>query len=876
MATPNTEMMNGLPAITVAPGGAPQPPPSGLVGALGRGWERIKVLGIVLWPVRFIVLVLLAVICVLSLSQGKDALYGAVVEETNWRSAAVFGAVTAWALQSWYWARFLFRRSQLRRLAPPIYHSSAAPLYASAATLANLIPRFLGAAAFWVAGLFIYLASCTGGCTGASPWTAPLWCGWYVLSGIVLLVVTRPGVAPPPPGPIPVSVTKLVSLALIIWFGLLALTVISALWEFPPSLRQSASLLVVGVLFAMTLTLAIKLPLPRSTRWTLVAMATVNSLLFAASIVAPDYWGGFFGPAIVLMLTAGLWVGALSFFAAYPGEALRIPVTMVIVLAAIVFTVVPRFVPGWLGYDRGDHDNHQLRLLPQPVVPGSTGDDARVQLADAFKAWKDQAPCIDGAGSGPCVKPMILVMAQGGASRSGYWVASVLGALEDGLSEALPADKAHPFHRSVFAISGVSGGSLGAAVYQRLVARKLQNSSATIPTPLCSGETGASESFALCGRRVLARDFLGPVFFSMFNADLMQRLIPGDLMPDRAEALEKAWERTWRDEIGSDEFAQSLLSLRRGTNAAGLPQGVEQEWLPVLLLNGASVKTGRRIMTADVAFDPECRSNDTLDVGPDLPSTVDFFCLTRRHSRVSTAVHNSARFPYISPAGTLWARDGADNSWKVDRIVDGGYVEAQGATTLLDLLRTLSGKVPGWQAGVLPILINIENDPPEVPPSCSRNSSTAACQGEALSIQLGDEARTMNWVMQIANDVLAPVIGLADSRTGRGAYAARALEIVFYYGGIGRGQQGNGQDGNAAASVQTPPARANWPTFRFNLSHGKGPVPAMSWYLSRRSRTNMDNDLCADPGGSFSKLGPELGADQLFAKIATRLNCKIE
>ena len=87
----------------------------------------------------------------------------------------------------------------------------------------------------------------------------------------------------------------------------------------------------------------------------------------------------------------------------------------------------------------------------------------------------------------------------------------------------------------------------------------------------------------------------------------------------------------------------------------------------------------------------------------------------------------------------------------------------------------------------------------------------------------------MGFGMQIANDLLAPPIGLADSRSGRGAYAARALAVRLCYQGLGR----------------RPDARTDgWSAYRFNLRETQGPAPAMSWYLSRRSQRDMASDLC--------------------------------
>ena len=781
--------------------------PTGLLAAFGRFWEFVKALGVVLWPIRFIVLVMLAMFVILALPQALDAFYGALAEEGWGRWIAVFLAVTAWALQSWYWARFLLDRVPLRGFPMPLYiDPTTRRLDRFVNWLKIWLPRGLGSLIFIAVGL--YALFCGAG------WFTVI--SYFAVAGVFLYFTVRrrrslerrgaarATVLPPAPA----SLTKIALAAALAWIVLLGLTTASAVIEFLPAAREGIALLIVGLLALTSAMAAGRLPLEPSTRLAIAIIVGINTVLFVASILLPAPAGMWLGPAVVLMLTAGAWVGASSFFFALPGERLRLPMTTMVFIAALLGLFLPKFLNS-----AGDFDNHRVRVL------GSTpADDKRAGLEAAFAVWKRQAPAVCRPG-GTCVKPMILVAAEGGASRSGYWVATVLGALEDAVGG---------FHRSVFAISGVSGGALGTAVYQRLVARR---QAAKAGTSLCGEGSDVSNSFAVCGQRVLDRDFLGPVFFSMFNADLLQRLLPGDVMPDRAEALETAWERAWRDVVGTDDFAEQF----RVRSSDELARDSESDWLPIVFLNGASVKTGRRIVTADIAVEPKCQSADSLNLGPDLPSTVDFFCLTRREIRLSTAVHNSARFPYISPAGTLWADDGEGHSWKADRIVDGGYVEAQGATTLHDLLITLAGKVTAWDDHVLPILITIQNDPPQGERVCTPG---AECSGRELSKQVGDEAGIMSGLMQAANDFLAPPIGLAASRTGRGAYAARALEVGLYYGGRHQGER-----------LNLPPEQwQGWPAYRFNLLGGDGPAPAMSWYLSQRSRRDMAGDLCGAPG----------------------------
>ena len=85
-----------------------------MIVSITKSWEYAKAVAVILWPVRFLLLVLLVMIAILSVSQGQDALYGAIVEgDRRWW---VFAAITAWAVQTWYWARFLLHLPLRRRL----------------------------------------------------------------------------------------------------------------------------------------------------------------------------------------------------------------------------------------------------------------------------------------------------------------------------------------------------------------------------------------------------------------------------------------------------------------------------------------------------------------------------------------------------------------------------------------------------------------------------------------------------------------------------------------------------------------------------------------------------------------------------------------
>ena len=63
---------------------------------IGRDWEFLKAFAVIFWPIRFVLLIMLALTGVFCLPQAQDALFGAVIEGHNrW---LVFGATirTAW------------------------------------------------------------------------------------------------------------------------------------------------------------------------------------------------------------------------------------------------------------------------------------------------------------------------------------------------------------------------------------------------------------------------------------------------------------------------------------------------------------------------------------------------------------------------------------------------------------------------------------------------------------------------------------------------------------------------------------------------------------------------------------------------------------
>lgn len=246
-------------------------------------------------------------------------------------------------------------------------------------------------------------------------------------------------------------------------------------------------------------------------------------------------------------------------------------------------------------------------------------------------------------------------------------------------------------------MSGVSGGSLGLAEYVSHTLDALEG-------------PGGSNAWV---DEVLGDDYLAASLGWLFFMDLPRSLVGfGTGISNRAELMERAWEASWPAE------------------AKALQRGLAEVWeanVPPLLFNGTSVNDGCRVNLS--ALDagggspevPGCSglSGQETDTAGDFGAThdlVDFMC-PGDDVRLSTAAGMSARFPVVSVFGRLEANPSRDCPGTREGalfVVDGGFLEASGAGSLLDAWEALSGWVDGYNASdaaacVVPFMLHIDN-----------------------------------------------------------------------------------------------------------------------------------------------------------------------
>jgi hypothetical protein len=397
--------------------------------------------------------------------------------------------------------------------------------------------------------------------------------------------------------------------------------------------------------------------------WPAAALLALSVAVFSVTAAASYFpatrqddprnliWTIWHGPTPVL-LGCALMVGPLSVLS-FVLDGLRVaiwvrgaPISLARPPVMTVLLLLTALLPGIVMM-------HALR-----TVPGSL--PARPPLAAHWRAW--QAAC--SAETRP-----IVVAISGGAARAALWGAAVMAEIDQ---------VAAGQHAAIYAVSTVSGGSLGAAAY--LSARAVAAGCA-----LPAGRTG---QFADYAKSLGAADAIGPLLAGAMFSDVPRSLfgwLAGGLGApmrggDRAAAVERAFERNAARAARQAGLAvvpldAPYLSLSR----AGLPL-----WIGV----GTERDTGGPVLIVPVhggggtAWPFDGAVDLLAQLGADIP--------------ISTAINATARFPFLEPSGAAPSDHVLHEGLMV---MDGGYYDQSGLETALELAEWLR------RQGADPILV---------------------------------------------------------------------------------------------------------------------------------------------------------------------------
>ena len=462
--------------------------------------------------------------------------------------------------------------------------------------------------------------------------------------------------------------------------------------------------------------------------------------LFTFALRLPNHLAGVFpGPGIAVLLL-GLMIGplvTLTFlfdgltFEARLGSlhlGLRRP-PVLSVLFLYVFVLVPAVF-----------HVHTVRLIDRAAA-------ARKPLKELFDQWASTC-----AADASPVQP-IIVAVSGGATRAGLWGAAVIDRVLQAQQNDGPA---------LFAVSSVSGGSLGVAGAMTLLSLESQPCRAKGLSALRPTDDAIVP---------LAGDALGPLLGGWLLNDIPRsafdpvaaliRWVTGKRPNggDSAEAIERGFEGLWsevrqRPSEGGGEMGQPFLSLFYTDRAGSYRKG-----MPLWFANGTDATTGNRVITTPIAA-PEGRASPSP--WP-FRGARDFHVLMGGDVPVSTAINNTARFPYLEPFGEMLSV----GQKQAGSLVDGGYFENEGLQTALDLAEWLAAQSTPDRP-VVPIIVQATGDGE----ADVTRTEVMTCDNASDGAFIPDDKNS-------ALQILAPLIGLYHVRGGHSAVLLRQAHDQF-------------------------------------------------------------------------------------------------
>ena len=396
-------------------------------------------------------------------------------------------------------------------------------------------------------------------------------------------------------------------------------------------------------------------------------------------------WRGFLGFSVVLL---GFGVGILLFPVQLPATLGTLAIAMLF-LAALSYILthftclterykvplISMLVILAVGFAVFDlNDNHRVSFTIDNKVPQT--------LENNFVEWYKQRKDKEYYATRSVPYPIYVISAEGGGLYAAYHTAAFLAQLQD---------ECPLFAQHAFAISSVSGGSLGAAVFSALATEQATNQAWRPCGP--ASQKGKLNEFV---KHYFSQDFLSPLIAASLFPDFLQRFLPVPVYQfDRARALERAFEAAWENAARAvDGKASHPIRNPFETPLSAFAEPLRAA--PALLLNTTGVETGSRITLSPlfVGATPTALhiTQALLGICTEVTKTVEM--------RLSTAVSLSARFPWVTPVG--WVDRPMRNPKSAppcpDRqfdfgnrlyLADGGYFENSGLESAIEVAARL-------------------------------------------------------------------------------------------------------------------------------------------------------------------------------------------
>jgi len=481
----------------------------------------------------------------------------------------------------------------------------------------------------------------------------------------------------------------------------------------------------------------------------------------------------------------------------------------------------------WLAVGSYWNSDAQLNVLNNTIPPKMLTVDGMIEQKD--NDLKEEET------------PLVIVATAGGGIRAAYWTASVLGRIQD---------NAPNFRKQVVGISGVSGGTLGAATW----ILSLTNADYHDGEPKWSHQQMV--------KLALDHDFLASALGGLFFTELLQNLIlippkiyspiwpfkdrgglTEERIPDRGETLEAAWEVGWcrvieiKGDCG-DRTSKTHAVDNNRKKIGGFHKAIGDIWyrrnklesdLPMLFANGTDTFTGKRVITAAVKTDGAFQDS------------FDFLDISKVDMRLATAVLNSARFTYVSPAGWIrshaTAKDGNEKPYYDElRIVDGGYFENYGAETAYELARRVLAKTNRKL-----VILQITSDPALQSELGDLQDPKKEDCGPFKPVHRSKPRPEEHWLFRYIPDIKTPIDGALTTREARGLLAAKRLRCL----------------------AKTKDKQVAY--FHLPLKCMKNHTPPLGWLLAQATQEKIDKQLLieAQTRKELDDLLKEIGGNKI-------------
>ena len=325
-----------------------------------------------------------------------------------------------------------------------------------------------------------------------------------------------------------------------------------------------------------------------------------------------------------------------------------------------------------------------LLIMPMFSAGGGTGKVTRTPfqrpdnskgLHDDFVKWLESRPDKDGFIKANKPYPVFIVAASGGGIYAASAAATFLAELQD---ECSTFSQQH-----VFVISGVSGGAVGASLFNALAA-------ATGKAPGISCTPNRAQSLTDHTEQIVRSDHLSPVV-AVLISDIAAKFVGrGETgSGDRADMLQRSFASAFAATAVCRGPVQ-MAGCQPLQSGLGLTVPFDKHWsidslAPALLLNTTWSETGYRVGFAP--FKLHAISDGTMFNFNEIaaPSAIE-------RSLIQAAMV-SARFPGIVPAWPIdpHPTDGRRQRWN---FVDGGYVDNSGSTSALEIFEQIAQYLP--------------------------------------------------------------------------------------------------------------------------------------------------------------------------------------